>query len=107
MLALVCPPPYLYRPPPSLRATPSALPPYVDPPLPLPHTGLGVKLVVVIGVQHHIDELLRERGMQPRYMGGYRLTDRDAMKVVIEAAGEARTQCEQYLSKVCTTGRDA
>ena len=45
--------------------------------------------------------------MQPRYMGGYRLTDRDAMKVVIEAAGEARTQCEQYLSKVCTTGRDA
>ena len=39
--------------------------------------------------------------MQPRYMDGYRLTDRDAMKVVIEAAGEARTQCEQSLSKVC------
>ena len=35
-----------------------------------------------------------------RYMGGYRITDREAMRVVIEAAGEARTKCEQSLSKV-------
>jgi hypothetical protein len=47
-----------------------------------------------------IDDMLRERGMQPRYMNGYRLTDRETMKVVVEAAGEARTQCEQSLSKV-------
>ena len=54
----------------------------------------------MLGVSSQIDEMLRERGMQPRYMNGYRLTDRDTMKVVVEAAGEARTQCEQSLSKV-------
>ena len=62
--------------------------------------GLGVNLVVVTGVTNQIDEMLRERGMQPRYMNGYRITDRDTMKVVVEAVGEARTQCEQSLSKV-------
>ena len=80
------------------RFTLRCLPPI--PSIPSP-PGLGVNLVVVAGVQNQIDDLLRERGMQPRYMDGYRLTDRDAMKVVIEAAGEARTQCEQSLSKVC------
>jgi amino-acid N-acetyltransferase len=54
----------------------------------------------VIGVTRLIDDMLRERGMQPRYMNGYRLTDRETMKVVIEAAGQARTHCEQSLSKV-------
>ncbi|GAX75946.1 hypothetical protein CEUSTIGMA_g3389.t1 [Chlamydomonas eustigma] len=61
--------------------------------------GLGVNLVVVAGVQNQIDHLLRERKMVPRYMAGYRITDRETMKVIIEAAGEVRTQCEQSLSK--------
>lgn len=59
-----------------------------------------MKLVIVAGVQEQIDSSLRERGMLPRYMGGYRITDPETMKVTIEAAGEVRTQCEQALSKV-------
>lgn len=63
-------------------------------------SGLGVKLVVVSGVQKRIDQLLLERGMEPRYMNGYRITNKEAMKVVVEAVGEVRTQIEQTLSKV-------
>jgi len=61
--------------------------------------GLGVKCVVVVGVQNQIDEMLKERGMTPRYIGEYRITDRETMTVTIEAAGRARTECEQYLSR--------
>lgn len=34
-------------------------------------------------------------------VGGYRVTDKDALKISVEAAGQVRTMCEQYLSKVC------
>lgn len=59
-----------------------------------------MRLVVVIGVQTLIDTTLRERGMTPRYMNGYRITDPATLKVTIEVAGEVRTLCEQALSKV-------
>ena len=65
-----------------------------------------MKLVLITGVQHQIDEMLQERGMQPRYVGGYRITDRETLKIVTEAVGDVRTQCEQVLSKVnaaCTS----
>ena len=35
-----------------------------------------------------------------RYVGGYRITDQDAMRVTIEVAGQLRTQVEQAMSKV-------
>ncbi len=70
-------------------------------------SGLGARLVLVVGVQDQIDQMLRERRILPRYLGGYRLTDRETMKVVIEAVGVARTQCEQSLSKVCVRQRTA
>lgn len=64
-------------------------------------SGLGVKVVLVTGVQNQIDATMRERNMLPRYVGGYRITDREAMKIAIECAGEIRIECEQNLSKVC------
>ncbi len=71
-----------------------------DMPACLLYTGLGVQLVVVTGVQDLVDQMLRERNLVPKYMGGYRITDRDTMKVTVEAGGEVRTHCEQSLSKV-------
>lgn len=64
------------------------------------YAGLGVRLVVVAGAQNQIDALLTDRGMTPSYAGGYRVTDKDALKVAMEAAGQVRTTCEQILSKV-------
>eukprot|EP00798_Chlamydomonas_sp_ICE-L_P030535 gene30535-35564_t len=60
---------------------------------------LGVKVVVVAGTQHQIDELLIKRGLQPLYISGYRITSKESMDIVIEAAGKVRTNAEQYLSK--------
>lgn len=56
--------------------------------------------MIVVGVQNQIDQMLLERGMQPRYMNGNRITDRETMRIVTEAVGEVRTQIEQTLSKV-------
>lgn len=61
--------------------------------------GLGVRLVVVTGCQNQIDRLLRERGQQPKYMGGYRITDRLAMDCTIDAVGQVRVHCLQSFSK--------
>ena len=59
-----------------------------------------MNLVVVAGAGTQIDEMLRERGSQPKYISGYRITDRETLKIAIEAAGQVRTTCEQFLSKV-------
>uniref|UniRef100_A0A7S3RA34 amino-acid N-acetyltransferase n=1 Tax=Dunaliella tertiolecta TaxID=3047 RepID=A0A7S3RA34_DUNTE len=61
--------------------------------------GLGVRLVLVIGAQPLIDNLLRQRGMQPAWVGGYRVTSQMALKAAVEAAGQVRISCEQFLSK--------
>ncbi|KAG2437190.1 hypothetical protein HXX76_005854 [Chlamydomonas incerta] len=61
--------------------------------------GLGVQLIVVAGVNQQIDDMLQERNLTPKYVGGYRITDREAMRIAIEAAGQIRTTCEQFLSK--------
>ena len=65
------------------------------------HAGLGVKLVIVLGVQPQIDALLKERGHKPQHMGGYRITDEHAMLAAMQAAGSARMEVEAQLSKVC------
>lgn len=36
--------------------------------------GLGVKLVLAVGTQHQVDTELKEAGMDPRYVGGYRVS---------------------------------
>eukprot|EP00798_Chlamydomonas_sp_ICE-L_P013637 gene13637-19519_t len=61
--------------------------------------GLGVQVVIIPGTGVQIDEALIEKNMKPMYIHGYRITSRETMKVVIEAAGNVRTACEQYLSK--------
>ncbi|PNH03296.1 Amino-acid acetyltransferase, partial [Tetrabaena socialis] len=61
--------------------------------------GLGASVIVVVGAQQQIDDMLHERNMVPKYVGGYRITDREAMRIAIEAAGQIRTTCEQFLSK--------
>ncbi|GFH24767.1 N-acetylglutamate synthase, partial [Haematococcus lacustris] len=50
-------------------------------------------------LKSQIDALLLERSFTPAYVGGYRVTDRDALRVAVEAAGQVRTMCEQILSK--------
>ncbi len=62
--------------------------------------GLGVRLVVVVGAQETIDAMLKERSLKPTFVGGYRITDKDTLKIAVEAAGQVRTMCEQFLSKV-------
>lgn len=75
-------------------------------PVNIPHSrhsvlsGLGVRIVVVVGSQQQIDTMIRERGGEPHYETGYRVTDRDTLRIAIEAAGQVRTACEQFLSKV-------
>eukprot|EP00798_Chlamydomonas_sp_ICE-L_P014642 gene14642-20678_t len=61
--------------------------------------GLGVKLVLVAGAQVQIDAMLIQSKKQPKYVSGYRITDRATLKIAIEAAGNVRTACEQLLSK--------
>lgn len=63
-------------------------------------SGLGVRIVVVVGSQQQIDTMIRERGGEPHYESGYRVTGRDTLRIAIEAAGQVRTACEQFLSKV-------
>lgn len=67
------------------------------------HTGLGIKLIVVAGAMNQIDTMLWERGMRPVFVGGYRVTDKETLKITIEAAGQVRTTCEQFLSRVSIT----
>ena len=66
------------------------------------HAGLGVKLVIVLGVQPQIDALLEDRGHTSQHVGGYRITDEQAMLAAMQAAGAARMEVEAQLSKVRT-----
>ena len=64
--------------------------------------GLGVRLVVVIGARIQINEAIRAKGSEPRYVKGYRVTDDVAMKAAVAAAGAARMVVEARLSKAPT-----
>ena len=61
--------------------------------------GLGVKLVLVVGARVQINEAIRAKGIEPRYVGGYRVTDDVAMRAAVAAAGAARMEVEARLSK--------
>ena len=59
--------------------------------------------MVVLGVKTQIDNYLSMRGLDPKKVGGYRVTDEDAMLAAMEAAGTARMLVEAQLSKVISS----
>lgn len=61
------------------------------------HT-LGVRVVVVAGSRPQIDARLSERGVEPRFHHGLRVTDAAALTAVKEAAGANRVELEQRFS---------
>ena len=56
--------------------------------------GLGVRLVIVLGAQQQIDAQLRQQGREPRFVGGYRVTDPAALLAAVEASGCSRMEVE-------------
>ncbi len=63
-------------------------------------TDMNVRLVLVLGVRHQMDQLLEARGVAPHYVDGYRVTDMEVMTAAAEATGAARVEVEAALSKV-------
>ena len=59
---------------------------------------LGVKLVLVHGARPQVEQRLRTRGFQMRYVNGLRVTDAAALECVKEAAGTVRVEIEALLS---------
>ena len=55
---------------------------------------------MVLGGKVQIDNYLNMRGIEPKSVGGYRITDEDAMLAAMEAAGTSRMLVEAQLSKV-------
>lgn len=60
---------------------------------------MGVRLVLILGLKGQIDTLIGMAGSEPRYVGGYRITDEVAMIAAAEAIGAARAEVEARLSK--------
>ena len=60
--------------------------------------GLGVRLVLVHGARPQIEERLRLRGAEMRYINDLRVTDDAALACVKEAAGAVRVEIEALLS---------
>ncbi|MGQ0618645.1 MAG: amino-acid N-acetyltransferase [Panacagrimonas sp.] len=59
---------------------------------------LGVKLVLVHGSRPQIDRELARRGLDSRYVGEVRVTDREALECVKSAVGSLRMEIEARLS---------
>jgi amino-acid N-acetyltransferase len=60
---------------------------------------LGIRLVLVHGARPQIEEELREKGLESRYHGRYRVTDAAALDCVIDAVGSVYLELEALLSQ--------
>lgn len=60
---------------------------------------LGIRLVLVHGARPQIDEELREKGLEPLYHKGYRITDAAALECVLDAVGSVYLEIEALLSQ--------
>ena len=59
---------------------------------------LGVRLVLIHGARPQIDARLAQAGLAPRYHDGLRVTDAEALPLVLEATGRVRFEVEARLS---------
>lgn len=59
---------------------------------------LGIRVVMVYGARPQIEELLREKNLQPRLVSGLRLTDAATLDVVRQAVGALRIHIEALFS---------
>lgn len=59
---------------------------------------LGIRLVLVHGSRPQIEQRLRERKVRIQYLHGRRVTDKDALECVKEAAGVGLVEIEAMLS---------
>ncbi len=60
--------------------------------------GLGIRLVLVHGTRPQIEARLQLRGAEMQVVNGMRVTDEDALRCVMEAAGTVRVEIEARLS---------
>ena len=60
---------------------------------------LGVRLVLVHGARPQIEEELREKGLESKTHGGYRVTDAATLDCVIDAVGSVYLEIDALLSQ--------
>lgn len=60
---------------------------------------MGIQLVLVHGARPQIDAEMRERGLEPRFHEGLRVTDAAALECVKRAMGVTRIEIEALLSQ--------
>jgi amino-acid N-acetyltransferase len=60
---------------------------------------LGIRLALVHGARPQIEEELREKGLESRHHGGYRITDAATLDCVVDAVGSVYLEIEALLSQ--------
>lgn len=59
---------------------------------------LGVRLVLAVGARAQIETALARTGIKPAFHQGVRITDSEALPLIVEAASSVRSQVEAALS---------